>query len=146
MISLKKGLAFQCQQCSYCCRFEPGFVFLTPSDIIRMSSFFKITAEEFLREHCREVNSSEGCLVSLKEKENHDCMYWDKGCTVYEARPVQCRTYPFWTSVLKNKESWEKESTYCPGIGKGPLLSEEEIRKPMNLREEPLFSCGDTVE
>lgn len=146
MISLKKGLAFECQQCSYCCRFEPGFVFLTPGDIKKMSSFFKLSEKDFIHRYCREVNSSEGCLVSLKEKKNHDCMFWEEGCTIYPARPVQCQSYPFWASVINSEESWNKESRYCPGIGRGSVLTEEEIRKRMNLREEPLFSCEDKVE
>ena len=30
--------------------------------------------------------------------------------SIYDVRPVQCSTYPFWPSLLKNKQSWEEES------------------------------------
>jgi len=146
VISLKKGLAFQCQQCSYCCRFEPGFVFLTNSDIRNLASYFNVSTKAFIKNHCREVYGGDGTKISLKEKKNHDCQYWDEGCTVYPARPVQCISYPFWPSILSSEESWQKEAEFCPGIGKGPLLTEEEIHKRMKLRDEPLFSCKDKVE
>lgn len=146
MISLKKGLAFQCQQCSYCCRFEPGFVFLTSTDIKKLASYFKISTKAYIDNHCRKVHGVGGTQISLKEKKNHDCQYWDQGCTVYPARPVQCISYPFWSSILESEERWKKESEFCPGIGKGPLLAEGEILKRLKLRDEPLFSCEDKVE
>ncbi|HQB07393.1 MAG TPA: hypothetical protein PK712_06015, partial [Rectinema sp.] len=49
------------------------------------------------------------------------------GCSVYPARPVQCKTYPFWETILENEQSWIEEAKYCPGIGKGPLISSNTI-------------------
>ena len=31
-------------------------------------------------------------------------------CSIYDVRPIQCRTYPFWPSILKNKQTWEDEA------------------------------------
>ena len=31
-------------------------------------------------------------------------------CSIYDVRPIQCRTYPFWPSILKNKQTWEEEA------------------------------------
>ncbi len=31
-------------------------------------------------------------------------------CSIYDVRPVQCSTYPFWPSLLKSKETWNEES------------------------------------
>ena len=30
-------------------------------------------------------------------------------CSIYDVRPVQCSTYPFWPSLLASKEDWEDE-------------------------------------
>jgi Fe-S-cluster containining protein len=31
-------------------------------------------------------------------------------CGIYETRPLQCRTYPFWPSLLATPEDWEEEA------------------------------------
>ncbi|MGZ5280435.1 MAG: YkgJ family cysteine cluster protein, partial [Pseudobdellovibrionaceae bacterium] len=47
------------------------------------------------------------------------------------ARPIQCRTWPFWPDVM-NAKTWKKEVvTFCPGVGKGPIISAAKIRKVM---------------
>lgn len=79
--------------------------------------------------------------VSLVERENYDCVFLtQQGCMVYEARPVQCATYPFWASILVDRGSWERESENCPGIGKGPTHGKEKIDMALAARKgvEPL--------
>ncbi len=52
----------------------------------------------------------------------------DSRCAVYDARPWQCRTWPFWPENM-NETVWEREvASYCPGVGKGRLYSAEEIK------------------
>jgi Fe-S-cluster containining protein len=42
-------------------------------------------------------------------------------CTVYEARPVQCRTFPFWGDMI-DKKGWTPEAReICEGVGHGPV-------------------------
>ena len=57
-----------------------------------------------------------------------DCPFLqDHRCQVYEARPWQCRTWPFWPENM-NSVVWEKEvASWCPGAGKGRLYTAEEI-------------------
>ena len=60
-----------------------------------------------------------------------DLIVGDEGCTVYEDRPLQCRTWPFWQSNLKSPGTWEYTCNECPGAGKGrlvPLAKIEEYR------------------
>lgn len=121
---LNNGLAFSCQQCSGCCRHDPGFVYLSREDLDLFLKILSISQEEFIEKYCRFVPYYDGGeVLCLKEKKNYDCIFWDNGCTAYEARPVQCRTYPFWSYIIKNEEAWITESKSCPGINKGSIHS-----------------------
>ncbi len=123
----RQGLRFECKQCSACCRGEPGFVFLQEADIQALCAELNLEREAFLSAYCKVVDFGLERLYSLKEKPNNDCVLWEGGCRVYKSRPVQCRTYPFWASILASQESWQQEATYCPGIGAGKLYTQEEI-------------------
>ena len=50
-------------------------------------------------------------------------------CTVYDARPTQCRTYPWWISNLRDRESWEEAAELCEGINhpSAPVIPSSEI-------------------
>jgi len=87
---------------------------------------------------CRWVPAFEGSKLSLKEKANNDCIFWQDGCTVYQSRPLQCRTFPFWESTLCSREAWEYLS--CPGIAGGELHSSEYIENCLQQRKaEPVM-------
>lgn len=122
------GLCFECQRCLYCCSSEPGYVFLSDEDITNAHNVLDMTREEFLGLYCRYVDYGSYYLVSLKEKRNYDCVFLTpNGCSIYSGRPLQCRTYPFWSSVVESRENWESEKRSCLGIGKGRKISKEEI-------------------
>ncbi|QDT15305.1 YkgJ family cysteine cluster protein [Alienimonas californiensis] len=78
-----------------------------------------------------------GGRVSLRERANGDCTFLDpntRKCTVYAARPVQCRTWPFWDSNLNTPADWERTKAECPGAGVGQLVSLQDIRRQANQR------------
>jgi uncharacterized protein len=124
------GLRFECQRCSGCCRGEPGYVFLQEADLERLLERLGEERASFLSRYCRVVDMGLEKLFSLKEKANNDCVFWgDSGCAVYEDRPVQCSTYPFWAPIMESEESWREESAHCPGVGKGRTFSRAEIEE-----------------
>ena len=130
-----EGLRFACIRCSKCCRHETGYVFLSERDIQRLVAAAAFAKERFLEAYCRTVPLGGGSFISLKEKENFDCIFWeDDGCSVYEHRPLQCRTYPFWAPYLENRYAWEREKRHCPGIGNGKLYSRGEIEAMVAAR------------
>jgi len=51
--------------------------------------------------------------ILLKEQQQQDgCIFLNNdtnACQIYEARPVQCRTYPFWPQILQNPQLWNAE-------------------------------------
>lgn len=73
-----------------------------------------------------------GTRLSLREYANGDCVFFDgekRGCTIYPARPIQCQTWPFWSSNLSSPQMWEKLQRDCPGMGKGDFFPLEQIEE-----------------
>ena len=140
-----KGLRFTCAQCSDCCRFESGFVFLSKKDTSMLGEALKLGTKELEKTYCRWIPSQNGTFrLSLKEKSNYDCIFWKNGCVVYEYRPLQCRAFPFWPSIVNSEANWEQTGCSCPGVGKGTLHSREIIEKWLALqRKEPIITKGE---
>lgn len=132
----EQGLRFECQGSGKCCTShgEFGFVFLTKEDRERFALFLGVSVEAFQKQYCDQTNG----IWHLKEDPKRpDCMFLkDKRCTTYEARPSQCRTWPFWTDVM-NAKAWKSEvASFCPGVGKGRLWSKTEIEAVMKIDKE----------
>ncbi len=110
----KDGLKFKCTGCGKCCGGAPGYVWLTDADIKRLSEHLNSTENELLKNHCRQV----GNQYSLKERSvSYDCVFLkDKQCSVYEGRPTQCRTYPFWGKNVSSKKNWDYLELECEGV------------------------------
>jgi Fe-S-cluster containining protein len=128
------GLRFSCVRCSACCRYESGYVFLSRSDLDALASELKMTSDNFTAAYCRWIGPPGFSRLSLREKSNLDCVFWKDGCTVYKARPCQCRSFPFWPAILESPSAWENTALSCPGIGKGVVHTKEEIET--RLREQ----------
>jgi Fe-S-cluster containining protein len=94
----------------------------------------------FEKRYCREVPINGNIRLSLKEKPNLDCIFWEEnGCGVYCHRPLQCRSYPFWHSALMSRRNWDALKNTCPGVGKGELHAREDIESWLRKREEELL-------
>ncbi|HTG01659.1 MAG TPA: YkgJ family cysteine cluster protein [Nitrospirota bacterium] len=121
----KDGLRFECRGDGKCCisRGKYGYVYVSFNDRRRMARFFKMSLESFTKKY---VVREEGWF-QLKY-EGKDCPFLHKNrCSIYEARPWQCRTWPFWPENM-NAAVWKKEvADYCPGVGKGRLFTAAEI-------------------
>jgi Fe-S-cluster containining protein len=122
----KDGLCFTCTQCGNCCSGPPGFVWVNEDEVRQISRFLGQPVEDVALDHLRNV----GNKVSLRERANGDCTFLDpqtRRCTIYAARPRQCRTWPFWQSNLSSPEAWREVQQVCPGAGRGELHSVESI-------------------
>jgi uncharacterized protein len=125
----KDGLPFQCTQCGDCCTGAPGFVWVNSEEIAAIAALVgSESVAAFEAKYVRKV----GNRRSLVELDGGDCIFWSRetrGCTVYSARPRQCRTWPFWDSNLESPEEWARTCEHCPGSGEGPVHSLEVIEK-----------------
>lgn len=127
------GLKFRCTQCGACCSGEPGFVWVTPDEIVAIAKRRGMELREFEQTYVRRV----GNRFSLTERPNGDCSMLgedSRQCTVYEDRPQQCRTWPFWWSNVETPEAWRETCEVCPGAGKGDLVTVEEIEMRLSGR------------
>jgi Fe-S-cluster containining protein len=115
------GLRFTCTGCGDCCTGGPGFVWVTQEEIDALAARLKLSSADFERRFVRTV----GIRRSLKERPNYDCVFLDanRRCTVYEDRPKQCRTWPFWNSNIASPQAWQQTCEACPGSGQGKLHS-----------------------
>ena len=114
-----------------------GYVFLSKNDLKALVEHEAISEQDFLEKYCRTIDLGGIKRVSLIEKPGYDCIFWtEEGCQVYQARPVQCRTYPFWITYLEDEEDWKALAADCPGVGKGGIVSREEIEKRIAERQD----------
>ena len=125
------GLAFTCTRCGKCCTGFPGFVWVEEDELQAIADFRGETLTEVTALYTHVVNGDR----SLRDKPNTDCIFYEAGvgCTVYSARPRQCRTWPFWESTVRTPAAWERTKHACPGAGQGELISVEEITRRVKV-------------
>ena len=138
----EQGLHFSCKRCSDCCRLGPGYVFLSRNDLQLLAEGLQIEYTAVMKKYCRWApGTGREMLLSLREKPGFDCIFWQDGCSVYQYRPLQCRTFPFWESTLSTLKTWKDLS--CPGTGSGTLHSREYIETCLAQRKaEPVITRG----
>ena len=129
----KKGIKFKCQGSAKCCvsRGSYGYVYLSNEDVLRLTNYFSLSIKEFKKKYCKFSN---GFLHLNEINKSQNCRFLkNKKCSIYSARPTQCRTWPFWPENIKAK-IWNKEIlNFCPGIGKGELISNRNIKRMLNI-------------
>lgn len=129
----KDGIRFECQGSGRCCvsRDGYGYVYVTLEDRRRFADYFKMTVKEFTKEYCEKDDG----IWKIRDFTAACRFLKDNRCSVYEARPTQCRTWPFWPETLQAR-AWNKEvAAYCPGVGKGRVWTEAEIREQMEIQK-----------
>jgi Fe-S-cluster containining protein len=108
-------------------------VWVNQDEIVAMAALLgEEDVEAFEEMYVRKI----GIRKSLREFPNCDCVFFDtdsRACSVYDARPRQCRTWPFWNSNVRTLEQWRQTCEICPGSGRGPLYSLEQIEQQRQL-------------
>ncbi|MEJ2154645.1 MAG: YkgJ family cysteine cluster protein [Desulfobacteraceae bacterium] len=123
-----QGLRFGCRQCGDCCVGEPGTIYVSPPEIEAIAAFLHLPVDEFTHQYLYPFKDS----YSIDEDAQGRCLLFDDGCAVYDVRPLQCRTFPFWFSNLRSEAQWRRAARQCPGIGRGRLFTKAEILDMIN--------------
>jgi Fe-S-cluster containining protein len=105
-----------CNECEgRCCTGESGYIYVTKAEILKIAKLLEMDVNDFGVQYL----FKKGYKYSLKErkyKESYECVFYDRetnGCRIYEARPQQCKTFPFWDYFKTHIEELKDE---CPGI------------------------------
>jgi len=118
----KEGFSFgfnpkACEECGgKCCTGASGYIWVTPFEMEKIANFLKISVEELKYLYLKKVEYKFSIKEKLLEKDNYACLFFDeknKKCMIYEVRPNQCRTFPFWDFFKNNIDEVKKE---CIGI------------------------------
>lgn len=104
-----------CGDCNgTCCNGETGNIWVSKKEMVAIASFIGIDVSEFIDSYLRKVGYRYS-IKELKKNDNYACLFFDvekNGCGIYDVRPEQCRTYPFWPFFKENPDVVVKE---CPG-------------------------------
>lgn len=105
-----------CKECGgKCCTGESGNIFANKEELKALREYLKLDEKEFASKYLKKV----GFRMSFKEVKFEDgfaCIFFDqvqKNCSIYDFRPMQCRTFPFWEYFKTHQEELKKE---CIGI------------------------------
>jgi Fe-S-cluster containining protein len=114
----REGLRFSCvPDCGNCCT-GSGIVEVGPAEVERLAAGLGMTVQAFGGRYLRRI----GETLCLTDKGPHgDCVFYgpDRRCEVYDHRPNQCRSWPFWPSNLTSRRAWDESARRCPGMGQG---------------------------
>ena len=119
----QNGLKFGCTGCGKCCQ-NDGEVWFDIDEFSDLCDHLNLTHDETIEKY---GDTIKGSFIKMKNKvstlssKNDQCIFLDddgKKCTIYEARPVQCKTYPWWPSLLGNESDYNNEAVvedHIPG-------------------------------
>ena len=119
------GLRFECQECGACCTGAPGTIYAGALEIRRIAQFVGISVPDLKDAYLYPFRDS----YSIREDSEGRCLFYERVCTIYPVRPIQCSTFPFWFDNLRSEQAWLNVAAECPGVGRGRLYSKEEILK-----------------
>lgn len=106
----------------------------TDEEAAALASRLHVSVEEFLKRYTKKTPAGRS-LREVPSPFGLDCIFLDRTtilgkaiCSVYEDRPVQCRTWPFWPSLVRSRRDWTLAKRTCPGIDRGKVIPPERIR------------------
>ena len=105
-----------CATCAgRCCTGESGYIYVSRAEIEKIAALLGLSVNDFGVKYLFKKDYK----YSIKENkinDSHECVFYDRatnGCKIYEARPSQCITFPFWDYFKTRVDELKQE---CPGI------------------------------
>lgn len=123
----KAGLRFECTGCGKCCvyRDEYAHVYLNRTERKALADHLGVSLRTFKHRYTFVDEFGWTQLKTVRDR----CVFLDPdtmACKVYGARPVQCRTFPFWDELIEGGEWTQQARDLCEGVGRGRLYTLEE--------------------
>lgn len=112
--------ARSCEDCDgRCCVGESGYIFVTLQEMRQISAFLKISFEDFALKYLKKVNYRFS-IIEKPHPSGMACVFFDddsKKCAIYDVRPKQCVSFPFWEGFKhKSKNELQELLDLCPGV------------------------------
>ena len=105
-----------CSTCEgRCCTGSSGYIYVTKKEIENISNLLELDVKVFVEKYLYK-NKYKYSIKENKIGESYECVFYNKesnGCNIYGARPLQCRTFPFWDYYKKRVDELKLE---CPGV------------------------------
>lgn len=137
---------FRCKRCGKCCKSAWGdnTVSVFPSEARAIAD---ATGREWLDivKPMESIDADERGEYhtfewALQKQKNGDCKFLrDGACTIYEVRPLICRTYPM------RLESGHVELYECDGLGAGPMPDEAAKHMAKTLHERQVRETSEAI-
>ncbi len=106
-----------CASCGgACCIGESGYIWVNNPEIGAIAEFLKIDIDDFAKEYLVRVKNRYSLKEYQDEELGYACIFFNKEkrvCNIYDVRPKQCRTFPFWGVFKDDTGELIKE---CPGV------------------------------
>jgi uncharacterized protein len=120
-VTIKKGFNYsfdpdKCAECKgKCCNGESGNIWISGDEILKLADFMNMHVNQLIKLYLRKVDKN-WSILELKINNNYSCVFYDdlsNSCSIYDCRPMQCRSFPFWTYYKNRVNELKKE---CPAI------------------------------
>lgn len=134
-----EGLKFKCTGCGKCCTGAPGYIWVSREEIEIIAAHLKMPVEKFSMRYLKKV----GKRYSLVEfSKTYDCVFLkDNKCSIYQVRPTQCRTFPWWVENLNSPEAWREAAKHCEGIShEAPVVPIDTIESQLEIQKDYIES------
>ena len=98
-----------------CCTGESGYIYVNKEEIENISKLLELDVKDFVRDYLYKKGYKYS-IKELKYNDSYECVFYDResnGCGIYDSRPLQCRTFPFWDYYKTRVDELKLE---CPGI------------------------------
>ena len=146
VIKMVSDTGFHCKRCGKCCKNAWGdnTVSAFPGEVRAIA---QATGLEWL-DVARPMESHDvdergeyhTFEWALQKQKNGDCKFLKDGaCTIYEVRPLICRTYPM------RLEQSHLELYECDGLGSGPMFEEAVKSIAETLHERQVREIRETI-
>lgn len=114
------GYSFDCSACEACegacCTGESGYIWVKYKEIENISQFLELSVEDFAKIYLKKVGHRYSLIEYGIDENDYACIFFDKDlkrCKIYDVRPMQCRSFPFWEQFKGDEDEVRSE---CPGI------------------------------